>query len=67
MTGAFAFEPELVARAAIEGCEAGFDRFAEGFLVHEAEHEDAAGGLILDDGGNQAVEFAEIEMHVSIK
>jgi hypothetical protein len=42
MPGAFALHPKLVARAAVEGDEAGFDGLAEGFLVHEADHEDAA-------------------------
>ena len=60
MAGAFAFEPELLARAAIEGGIPRFKGFVEGFLVHEADHEDATGGVVLNDGGNQAVRFIEV-------
>ena len=67
VAGAFALEPELVARAAVEGGEAGFDGLAEGLFIHEADHEDAAGGVILNDGGDQAVRFFEIEIHRSYR
>ena len=67
MAGALAFHPQLVARAAEEGHVAGFDGLAEGFIVHESDHEDTAGLVILDDGGNQAVELGEIESHLCIQ
>jgi hypothetical protein len=35
----------------------------EGRFVHEADHQDAAAGMILDDGGDQAVRLFEIEIH----
>ena len=63
MAGTFAFKPQLVARAAEEGREAGLDGFAEGFFVHEADHQDAAGLVILDHGRKQSIEFFEIQLH----
>ena len=41
VAGAFALHPELVSRAAVKCDEAGFNGFAESFVVHEAHHEDA--------------------------
>jgi hypothetical protein len=35
----------------------------EGGFVHEADHEDAAGLIVLNDGGDEAVELSEIEIH----
>ena len=67
MAGAFALEPELPAGAAIERGEAGLDGLAEGFLVHVADHEDAPGGVVLNDGGDEAVAFLEIQSHVARK
>src|ERR1035438_10060096 len=55
VAGAFALEPQLAAGAAPEGGKTGFDGLAKGFLVHEADHEDASAGMILDDGGDEAV------------
>src|SRR5262249_10157093 len=52
-----AFQPELVPRAAIKNGVSRFDRLAKRFFVHEADHEDAAGFPILDNGGDQSVEF----------
>ena len=66
MAGGLAFEPELVARAAEEGGVAGFVGLAEGFVVLEADHEDAAGFIVLDNGRDEAVELGEVEIHVSI-
>src|SRR5260370_11338403 len=66
MPGGLAFEPELIARAAVKCRVAGFDRAAEGFVVHEADHQDAAGLVVLNDGRYQAVQFAEIEIHMPI-
>src|ERR1035441_4433444 len=63
MAGAFALEPEFAAGAAPEGGKTGFDGFVEGFLVHVADHEDATGGKVLDDGGDEAVRLFEIEIH----
>jgi hypothetical protein len=64
VTGRFAFEPELVPGPAEEGCEAALDGLSKRFFVHEAEHEDAAGLMVLNDGGHEPVEFAEVEFHV---
>ena len=61
MAGAFAFDPELVAGAAEEGDVAGGERFVERFAIHEADHEHAFGGGVLDDGRDQAVLLVEIE------
>jgi len=63
VAGRFALFPELVAAAAVEGGEAGLDGGVEGFAVHEADHEDAAGGVVLNDGGDQAAGFVEVEIH----
>ena len=63
MAGAFALGPELVARAAVEGDETGFDRLAEGFVVHETDHENAAALIVLDDRGEESFKLAEIEIH----
>jgi hypothetical protein len=63
VAGAFAFHPELVARAAVERHEAGLARLAEGFVIHEAEHEDALRRGVLNDGGDEAVELTVIETH----
>ena len=55
MAGAFAFEPQFAAGAAPEGGETGVDGFAEGLLIHVADHENASAGMILNDGGDEAV------------
>src|ERR1017187_5852393 len=55
MAGAFALEPQFAAGAAPEGGKTGFDGLAKGRFVHEADHEDASAGMILDDGGDEAV------------
>ena len=64
MTGAFAFDPELLARAAEEGDIAGFERLGECGFVHEAEHENAPGFVFLNDGRDEPVELAEIKFHL---
>ena len=35
-------------------------------LIHEADHQHAAGGVVLNDGGNEAVEFRIVQSHVCI-
>jgi hypothetical protein len=62
--GAFALEPQLAPRAAIEGGEAGLHRLAEGLFVHVADHQNAARGVVLNDGGDEAVRFLKIQIHV---
>ena len=62
----FAFEPQLVPRAAEERRVAGFDGLLESLFIHETDHKDGAGGVILNDGRDQSVEFTEIEIHLSI-
>src|SRR5205807_837125 len=61
VSGAFALEPEFVARAAEEGRISGLHRAPECLLIHEAEHEHAAACRVLNDGGNEPAEFVEIE------
>jgi hypothetical protein len=63
VAGAFAFHPQLVSGAAVESDEAGGAGFFEGFGVHEADHEDAVRGRVLNDGREEAVEFGVIESH----
>jgi hypothetical protein len=63
VAGAFAFHPELVSGAAVEGDKAGGAGFFEGFGVHEADHQDAVGGGVLNYGREEAVEFGVIESH----
>jgi hypothetical protein len=63
VSGAFALQPELVPRAAVEGGEARFHGLVEGLLVHKADHENTPAGRILDDGGDEPIEFAEIKLH----
>ena len=60
----FPFIQSLFACAAEEGDVAAFERPGPGEFAHEADHEDAAGFTVLYDGGNEAVEFSEIEFHV---
>jgi hypothetical protein len=66
MARRFTFHPELIARAAEERDEAGFNGLAKRLLVHEADHQHAPGLLVLNDGGEDAVEFREVEIHLSI-
>src|ERR1019366_3201695 len=55
----------LLARTAVEGGEAGFDGAAESFAVHVADHQDAAGAVILDDRRDQSVGLGKIEFHAN--
>ena len=57
VAGGFALHPQLVAGAAEEGGVAGAARFRERHVVHEADHQDFRGFGVLDDGGDQPVEF----------
>lgn len=57
VAGGFAFEPEFIPGAGVEAGFAGLQRFGEGFFVHEADHEDALGLPVLNDGGDEAIEF----------
>ena len=59
-----AFFPEFVARAAEENHFAGALRFGERGRVHEAEHEDVTGAVILNDRGNEAAGFVEIDFKI---
>jgi hypothetical protein len=60
MAGRFALEPELVSGAAVESYEARFHRLLPGFFIHETDHKDASGFVVLHDRGYQAVEFCEV-------
>ena len=44
--------PELLARAAVEPCEACFQSFLQRFLIHVGEHENLA-VFLLHDGGDK--------------
>ena len=59
----FAFSPKAVTSAAPEGDETCLDSFFVGFAIHKAEHKDFIGHSILNDGGDQALEFVEIDLH----
>lgn len=63
ITRGLTFGPKAVAGAAPESDEACLDGFFVGFAIHEAEHEDLVGHGILDDSGDQALEFVEIDLH----
>ena len=65
MAGSLALEPELLARTAIEGGETALDGAAEGFFVHVSDHQDAAGTVVLHDGGDQAVRLSKIKLHAN--
>ena len=67
VAGAFAFHPELLARAAKEGDEAGFYGLAEGLFVHVADHEDTACRGVLHDSGDESVRLGKIEIHTRKK
>jgi hypothetical protein len=58
----FTLHPELLAGAAPEGNEAGFEALGVADRVEEAKHEDFAGGCVLDDAWDQAVHFGEIDL-----
>lgn len=57
VAGGFALKPELVARAREEAAFACFESFGEGGFIHETDHEDALSLPVLDDGGDETVEF----------
>ena len=67
MAGRLALQPELLPRAAVEGGEPSLHRLLEGFFVHEANHQDTSGYVVLNDGGNQAIRLFEIEIHTDKK
>ena len=64
MARSFALQPQLIARPAIESREAGLHCLPEGLFIHEADHQNAAGLVILDHRRKQSIEFPEIELHV---
>src|SRR5271154_4547423 len=59
-----AFFPELVARTAEEDGLAGRARLRQGGFVHEAEHEDSARLVILDNRGNESSGFLKIDVQL---
>src|ERR1700742_3690734 len=63
MAGAFALEPQLLARAAVERREAGFHGHAEGLFIHVADHEDTAARVVLNDRGDQSIRFGKVQNH----
>lgn len=50
-----AFHPEFLARPTPEMRLARLDGFLQRSAIHPRHHQDAPGGLLLHDGGNQAV------------
>src|SRR5262249_43945200 len=62
-----ALEPQLVAGAAEEGGVSGLDGLAKRLLVHEADHQDALRGVVLNNRRDQAVHFLEIQIHTHKK
>jgi hypothetical protein len=67
MPGSLAFQPKLIPRPAEERRITGLDRLPKSLFVHKAKHQDAARRMVLDHGWEQAIHFAEIEIHVPIK
>jgi hypothetical protein len=63
----FPLHPERVARAAEEGGVPRGARAVEGFLVHEAHHQHFRRFVVLNNGGNQSVEFRKIHGHKTEK
>src|SRR5258708_2206901 len=61
--GVCAFEPEGGAGGGVKGRGGGFDGLLKRLFVHEADHQDAAGSVVLNHGHDQAAEFAEIQIH----
>jgi hypothetical protein len=67
MAGAFAFGPELLARAAKEGYVTARNGFVESLAIHVADHEHTAGSGILNDGRDEAILFVKIEHFAHLK
>ena len=55
MAAGFAFGPELLTRTGKEGNATFRSRFAKGFAVHIAQHEDLKGSGILYDDRQKAI------------
>ena len=66
MPGRLALEPKLIARSTEKRHETTLNRLAKRLVVHEADHQDAMGLMVLNDCGNQSALLAEIEFHSSI-
>ena len=62
----FALHPQLLAGAAPEGDEAGFQGFGVADGVEKAQHQHLAGARILHDAGDQAVHLVEVDCCMSI-
>ena len=60
----FALHPQLLARAAPEGDEAGLQRLGVADGIEKAQHQHLAGVRILHDAGHQAVHLFEINCSV---
>ena len=60
VAGRLALGPQLVARPAEEGGEAGRLRERERLFVHEADHQDLGALRVLDDRRNQPVELRKV-------
>src|SRR4051812_34723429 len=60
IAGGLALGPQRVPGAAEEGGEAGAARDRERLFVHEADHEDLVGLVVLDHGRNQSLQLREV-------
>jgi hypothetical protein len=58
--------PELLARAGVKMDFASPLRRGKRFLIQIAKHQYFAGALVLDDAGNESIEFFESEIHTSL-
>jgi len=65
MPAGFAFFPKLVARTAEENNFTAALSFGERNRVHEAEHEDVTGPVVLNNGGNEAACLVEVDVYAA--
>src|ERR1035441_6858244 len=61
-----ALHPQLLAGAAPEGDEAGFEGFGVADGVEKAQHQHLAGACILNDAGNEAVHLVKVDCGIRI-
>src|SRR5208283_4610737 len=63
VAGAFAFGPEFLPGAAVEGHESGAQLHFQRLLVHEAQHQQLPATLVLNDGRDQTLHLVEVDFH----
>jgi hypothetical protein len=64
ISGTLTLRPEFIARAAEEGHVSALERSLEGFLVHEAQHQNFAGRIVLDNCRDQPLHFLKIDRFI---